>query len=456
MLPATKPIIAIEAAWLATVTTAYWLGGKAGKTAAASGANSPSGRPSYLTPSSVSTHSPGDALAEGSRPLSSATRGGRGTGSGADRILHLLSGAAGADLERSDFREIAENLSLAEVVEVIGQIAAMPAGPAQRDAYSEVLGRWAQLDAASALEHVGEIDTPGLRRDATVTVLRHWAAVDPSAALAFAASNPNNDLPEGSLDAVFRGIGNTADPTAALSFLATLDGSEHSKQANGAIRDLFERNDAEVIEWARSLPEGELRDRSLLAVVDQWARYDPLAAKAWLEENAGDSNRASALAALGESWAQIDPEAAAAWAMEAGTGDPRRDDKVLERVFRRWMEDDIASAAGYLAQQEPGPELDGALEQYIQRIKNVDPDATMAWAESISDPGRRRSAILHVAKAWRGQDPQAFTSYVASSPELTEQERYKLLGLDKPKENGQGKGKGKDREKKKDRDRAKG
>ena len=163
-----------------------------------------------------------------------------------------------------------------------------------------------------------------------------------------------------------------------------------------------------------------------------------------------------ALAALGDSWAQIDPEAAAAWAMETGTGDPRRDDKVLERVFRRWMADDIASAAGYLAEQEPSPELDGALEQYIQRIKNVDPDATMAWAESISDPDRRRSAILHVAKAWRGQDPQGLSSYVASSPDLTEQERYKLRGQDKPKGNGQGKGKDRDREKKKDRDRVKG
>ena len=108
---------------------------------------------------------------------------------------------------------------------------------------------------------------------------------------------------------------------------------------------------------------------------------------AWLDENASDSNRSGALAALSDSWAQLDPEAAAAWAMEVGTGDPGRDDKVLERVFRRWMEDDLASAAGYLAQQEPSPELDGALEQYIQRIRKFDPDATMAWPNRSAIPG---------------------------------------------------------------------
>ena len=448
MRPKSKPALTIAALWLATLAIAYWLGSK--RDGQEIDLAQPSGgRPSEMNPANGYRGLTDTSHGDGSRPLSSTSAGGGARRGGSERILHLLSGASGADLRRSEFRDLAEGLSLEEVVGIIDQIAGMDPGPAQRSAYTEVLARWAQLDPGAALDHVGNIEAPGLRREATINVLRHWAAANPAAALDFAANNPNSDLPGGSIAAVFRGIGHSPDTSAALDFLATLDGSGHDKYAEGAIRELFERNDVEVIEWTRSLPEGALRDRSIHALVDQWARYDPMAAKAWLEVNTSDSNRVGALAALGESWAKIDPQAAAAWAMEAeiGGGDTRRDDKVLAHVFRRWMEYDAAEAAGFLAQQEPNPELDGALEQYIQQIKNIDPDATMAWAESISDPKRRRNAILHVGKAWRGQDPQAWSSYVASSPDLSDKERDKLLGLDKNKD--------RERDKKKPRDRDK-
>jgi hypothetical protein len=98
------------------------------------------------------------------------------------------------------------------------------------------------------------------------------------------------------------------------------------------------------------------------------------------------------------------------------------------------MESDLASAAGYLVEQDPNPAFDSALERYINRIKNVDADATLAWAESISDPGRRRNAVRNVIKVLRSQDPDAFATYVANSPELSEAERAKLLGIEKSKE----------------------
>ena len=57
-----------------------------------------------------------------------------------------------------------------------------------------------------------------------------------------------------------------------------------------------------------------------------------------------------------------------------------------------------------------------------------------AWAESISDPKRRRNAVLQVAKVWRGQDQQAYESYIANSSVLSESDRNKLLGIRKEKE----------------------
>lgn len=440
----------IAPVWIATLIGAYWIGTSRdathrdgekthAQTSAAGGVIGAAGNSAL-----------GEAGGEGARTLSSSTKVSARSisGSASEKILHLLSGANGTDLKRSEFSDLAESMSLEEVVGIIDELAAMDPGPAQRDAYQEVLSRWAELDAVAALTHVSGIDSPKLRHDAAVNVLRHWAAVDPAAALAHV--DEIDELPDGSLSAVFRGIGNSTDTTAALGFLSALKDERHQKHVYDAVRELFERNDAEVIAWTQSLPEGEIRDRSVHALIDQWARYDPIAAKAWVAENTNDSNRAGALVELGESWARVDPESAAAWAMAIDDSDSKSNRLVVERVFRRWMEYDIASAAGYLVEQEPTPELDGALEQYIQRVKNVDPDATMAWAESISDPKRRRNAVLHVAKVLRSRDKQAFETYVESSPVFTDAERNKLLGREKEKLKLKDKDK-KSKEKKKDR-----
>ncbi|MFT5408814.1 MAG: hypothetical protein ACI8XO_000773 [Verrucomicrobiales bacterium] len=429
----SKSASAIAILWVATLAAAFWAGTAKPRNQDPSSAKNRANATGGVAQGGVNQNGFGATGAEGARSLSPALNGRAGGGSAVDRVLRMLTGATGTDLRRSDFRELVEGMSLEEVTEAVGEIALMDPGPAQRDAYTEVLNRWAQLDATAALEHVAGIEAPKFRYDATINVLRHWAAVDPAAAVKFADSNTNNDLPRGSLAAVFRGIGNSMDTTAALGYLASIENEEHQRYAYDTVRELFDRNDAEVIKWTESLPEGKTRDRSTLALIDQWARYDPIAAKAWLAENTSDSNRAGALVELGESWARSDPESAAAWAQNVDT-EGARPGKIFDQVFRRWMEYDVAKAAGYLAEQEPSPELDGALEQYIQRIKSVDPDATMAWAESISDPKRRRNAVLQVAKVWRTQDLQAYQSYIANSDVLSEVERNKLLGIRKETE----------------------
>ncbi len=254
----SKSTRTVATIWLVTLATAYWLGTTRSDDAPVA-SEQEAGERTATTSNGLRLQGAGtSAKVDGSRPLSSATPGGLGgLGSrGPERILQLLSGAVGNDLRRGEFRDIAEQLSLEEVVGLIDQLATMDPGPAQRDAYDEVLARWAQLDAGAALDHASNISAPGLRREATINVLRHWAATNPAAALDFASNNPDSNLPAGSIAAVFRGIGNAADTSAALDFLATLDGSGNAKYADGAIRELFERNDSEVIEWTPIAPGG--------------------------------------------------------------------------------------------------------------------------------------------------------------------------------------------------------
>ena len=226
--------------WVASLALAFWAGGgSAERLAPTKEVNQSGSNHTGKLRGGAAMSSEQSALAggNGARSLSpSSIDAKRFSGNAPQRMLHLLSGATGADLDRDEFEDIAENMSLEEVLSVVNQLANMDPSPSQRDAYTEVLERWAQLDATAALEHVATIDAAKLRYDATIGVLRHWAAVDPAAAVEFVDSSPSGDLPKGSLSAVFRGIGRSMDTTSALEFIVALDNKDHQKYAYDAVR----------------------------------------------------------------------------------------------------------------------------------------------------------------------------------------------------------------------------
>ena len=65
--------------------------------------------------------------------------------------------------------------------------------------------------------------------------------------------------------------------------------------------------------------------------------------------------------------------------------------------------------------QDPAPELDHAFELYVGKARHYDPEATMAWAESITDPSRRVRAMKQVASIWKNRDRDAFDAYLHES-----------------------------------------
>lgn len=200
----------------------------------------------------------------------------------------------------------------------------------------------------------------------------------------------------------------------------------------GAFDQLYERGGHDLmVPWVQNLPEGKMKDGAVNRIVDQWARYDPLAAAQWMNSMiaVNPKNTVEARIELAESWARVNPTQALAYVQSLPPD--QQNNAYYERIFKRWLDYDKQNAAAYLAEQPASPALDRPFERYAYDVMNQNPAATMPWVESISDPGRRWNAMERVADAWRKKDPEGLNAYVSGATHLNEDQRAKLLRLKK-------------------------
>lgn len=309
----------------------------------------------------------------------------------------------------------------------LADIKGMEPGPQRNEAYFELIKDWAMADGPAALEAATAITEPKLRFELRESALRHWAQASPEAAWKFVRSNPNGDLPENRLELVFDGLGRSEAGTALAFFENHREEMlKHGDRAAYVVDELYERgNHGTLVAWAEKMPAGKLRDIATNRIIDRWARYDPVAAKEWMDHMVtGKENLVPARIELAESWARVNPESALQWANGLPAG--QRDPEYYNRIYGRWIQYDRNAAAKYLAAQPPSPQLDQPIERYTNEVMRQNPADTMPWAESINDEKRRWRAIERVAEVWSRRDRQGLETYVTAS-RLTEEQKRQLL-----------------------------
>ena len=313
-------------------------------------------------------------------------------------------------------------------------VQAMPPGVARNEAWFSLIKALAAADGPAALAAAGAITEPKLRYELRESALRSWAAANPEAAWKFASENAAGDLPDNRMELVFQGLG-SGDPAKALAFYEA-NGKAMEKYGDRAafvIDELYERgNHDQLVGWAEKMPPGKLRDMAANRIIDRWARYDPAAAKEWMERTVTTKeNLVPARIELAESWARVNPSAALQWANSLP--ESQRDAEYYSRIYGRWIQYDRNAAANYLSSQPPSPQLDRSIERYTYEVMRQNPADTMPWAESISDAKRRWEAVSRVADVWGRRDPAGLQNYVASSTLDEEQKRQLLKAAEKRK-----------------------
>jgi hypothetical protein len=318
----------------------------------------------------------------------------------------------------------AAGLSAAQVREALERLAQLPPSPKRGEAERLLLRRWGQLDAEAALQWVSTIPEPARRNSLRQQVIQGWASVNPGQALAYLEQQLQVSGSAVRAREVFEGVQH-ADDATALTFFSSLDVKKYGEEAANLIWMLFGRNPDQVASFVATLPEGDLKRLAVDRVIDHWARYDPWAAKAWMERVVPPEAGASARLELGESWARVDPAGAVRWFLELPPEQQER--RTLDRILYRWLAEDPGSCSEWLATQPPTPWLDSARSYRAQQIARRDPAAAMEWVHGIADPKQRERLEEQLVWEWYRRDRTATVDYVLHRSGLSESARRRIL-----------------------------
>jgi len=354
------------------------------------------------------------------QPLRYTPRTGRSR-SQVDQFLEQFADPASVDGDRA--AETASGMNAEEVRAALDRIRELEPGPARAGAEAILTRRWAQMEPLKALEWIGSVAEPLRRHDLKHEAIRGWAAAEPMQALVYAEMNPDGFLGDYRIRDVFEGV-KSADTETAMAFLDQLDTSKYGEAAADIVWTHFGRDRESVLAKIDSLPDGDLRRMSVDRVIDHWARYDPVAAKAWMETHTMPDNRLTAQIELGESWARVDPRAAVQWYTQLPSD--QQSAKILDRIVGRWLQYEPETGIDWLRSQPVSPALDNPRTDRARRLAGRDPVEAMLWAGTISDVKRRAATEEHVAWEWYRRDRTAAVDYVLNQSTLSESSRRRF------------------------------
>ncbi len=363
-----------------------------------------------------------------------------------------------------------------------------PTSEGYQDAQVRVVQQWAKNDPKAALKAALSISDATVKGQATSCAIRNWAQSDFGGALKYAVSvedstvradilrslsnnssgnrkellgavldhMPPGDGFQQAVSSIFSGWAgdNPSEAVAAISQLPP--GRVFSNAANQIASQWAHgaANKQEVVDWVRTLPEGEARSNSLSSAFNEWSASDPQAALKALSSLSLDDKK-SAASALVSGWSRKTPEAALQWASSITDAGERtsivqtavsqwastRPDAAaryverlpesersgpMQAVVNNWASKDTEAAAAWVERQPSGASKDAALGALTRKISQEDPEAALTWVAGISDTNQRLGQTENIARDWIRQDPATAKAWISTS-KLPENLRTQLL-----------------------------
>ena len=356
-------------------------------------------------------------------------------------VLHVLSTWAASDLEsalafadtfdeRLRTRAVLNMHAKTDPAAAWDIAVAMQPGNVRVEALLDIAQRRFDQDAPTALEASAAISDPQLRATVLRTLLLRWAAMDRDAALNWTLSRPRR-IDRVQMTHVVASYAATEVPREMLEVAATFDRDDRRSIAFAVLRV-----------WARTEPSAafaalqEMGDYGLnknlnFDLFSKWTLVDPHAALEWTLAQpptrdrsqllvhaltrVADSNdealelandleagpRAQAIEAVMYSWGGTDPRAAAAW-LDASTHRTTNNVDLVARGFARL---DPEEALNWAMEQPAGLQRP-AITSVFHVAAAKSPDAALPMIDRVPEFLRDRVGSI-VVSSWVEDDPHA-------------------------------------------------
>ncbi len=297
--------------------------------------------------------------------------------------------------------------------------------------------RRAADDPVAAMHWLQTEATSHNRLRGMLEVVALWAAKDSPAALLWLESNAQGLARVETLNTGME-LWGQQDPVAAAAWIDGMvnDGSKVSA-AKALVSSWAGQDPENASQWIGQLPLGRLRDEAARTLVDSWAKTEPEAAAIWaLSEAEFNGNTdllklsieqytqtspheaehfvrsmheayqaPAAIEAYVRSLARTDPIKAMDWQHALPAADPLRQTKHAEIIMQEWSHIDSVAASIWLHSAVPGTQRDAAIIGFTTTMLHFDPEAAVAWSNTISVPEQRIAQLNRAMQSWAYTHP---------------------------------------------------
>ena len=268
--------------------------------------------------------------------------------------------------------------------------------------YGEVIKALGFVNPESAMEELLKPPSSHMRSVHISDVMAHWAKRDPVAAWRkLQTSLAGFERSANGLDAVLAELGRKDLPMAFAAFRAFAEkdragGHQHGwrqglQQLGRVMGRKPETRDALMHELLK--PENASPDllwNGMQALFFEGQYSDPQAlqeAVDWLD-HPGITGEMKGIILSGILFNRIrkeDPATAAEWYLNQAEHAGLPDHESYYQVAMNWARRDVNACGEWLNQQEPGPELDRAVDQFAMAAAEKDLESAFAWSAKITD-----------------------------------------------------------------------
>ncbi len=313
-------------------------------------------------------------------------------------------------VRRLAFSKLLESMTPENALELRGKMLEMRAGGDEWDdfnySWGALAGKAAYDFAAISEEH-----------DLALT-LTGWAAANPTGALAMLDNLPASMADQrGELaESIISGVAdnNLALATQlAIQFAAEGKGNPDRLSRTLADEALRTGSPAEAAAWAAALPDGKVKGAALGRIAGAYVRSNPAEAAGWIGQYAGDPSARRAIAEVGQEWGKKEPLPALGWLETLPASGGQADG--FRSVFGDWEDTNPVAASEYLAKMPRSAKRDAAVSGFASGYAWQDPQASIQWAQDISDPELRQETLTRAGHAFYRRDPESARTWLDGS-----------------------------------------
>jgi hypothetical protein len=279
--------------------------------------------------------------------------------------------------------------------------------------YMAILGKWAEQDGPAAMkyaeDHAKDLGATGAVLKMSVVAM--WAEKDPDAVWAWYQGNKDKDSGgmfggnQMVLMSIFSNL-MTNDPDTAFKRLDELNKESRTMALAGMSQTaLFDDTKRQaLLDRIKTMPDAAERTTARQMLMTQWVMLAPDEATAWIAKQPAEDQK-EMRDGVGPAFMMSDPKKGAAFMMEGATAEEKP--ALYSKVVSSWAAMSPDAAAGWLAEQGDGPELDQARSSLAFSMSEKNPAAAMANVRAITDDNLRFTAASAVYGKWQTSDAAA-------------------------------------------------